>query len=147
MDVLWNFEAKDKVHDMKGFTLVELMVVVLMVAILAAAALPIYRGRVDAARWAEGKAIMGAIGTALRVHVTLEGADFDAVPTLDQLGTTPSLLGGNYFNGGESGVGDFSWVINDDQPVDFLITATAPPTITAPSKITVNALGQWTVTP
>ncbi len=147
MDVFLNLEAKDKVNDMRGFTLVELMVVILIVAILAAATAPIYHGRVDAARWSEGKAIMGAIATALRVHITMEGADFEAVPTLDQLGASSSLLGGTYFKGGESGVGDFSWVINDDQPVDFLITATAPPTITTPSKITVNALGQWTVTP
>ena len=132
---------------MKGFTLTELMVVILIVAILAAASVPIYRGRVDAARWAEGKAIMGTIATALRVHVTMEGTNFQAVPTLDQLGATPSLLGGTYFRGGESGAGDFSWVINDDQPLDFLITATAPPTITTPSKITVDAIGQWTITP
>jgi len=147
MDVFLNLEAKDKVHDMKGFTLAELMVVVLIVAILAAAMAPIYRGRVDAARWAEGKAIMGTIATALRVHITMEGADFKAVPTLGELGASPSLLGGTYFRGGESGAGDFSWVINDDQPIDFLVTATAPPVITTPSKITVNAIGQWTVTP
>lgn len=132
---------------MKGFTLVELMVVILIVAILGAAAAPIYRGRVDAAKWAEGKAIMGTIATALRAHITMEGSNFAAVPTLDELGFTPGILGGTYFTGGESGAGDFSWVINDDQPIDFLITATAPPVITTPSKVTVNAIGQWTITP
>jgi general secretion pathway protein G len=38
----------------KGFTLVELMVVILIVSILAAVAIPILRGRIDAAKWSEG---------------------------------------------------------------------------------------------
>ncbi len=52
----------------KGFTLVELMVVILIVAILAAVAIPIMRGRVDAAKWSEGKAMMGTIATAIRAY-------------------------------------------------------------------------------
>jgi len=40
----------------RAFTLVELMVVILIVAILAAVAIPVLRNRVDAAKWSEGKA-------------------------------------------------------------------------------------------
>ena len=132
---------------MKGFTLVELMVVVLIVGILAAVALPMFRGRVDLAKWSEGKATMGTIATSLRVYVQMESSNFKAVPTLSDLGIEPGVLDGTYFSGGDSGSGDFSWVINDDQPLSYLITATAPVGITTPSKITLTASGQWTATP
>jgi len=132
---------------MKGFTLVELMVGILIVAILATAAIPIFRGSTDAAKWSEGKAIMGTMATALRTHVALNGPSSVGTPTLAELGILPGVLDGAYFTGGESGAGDFSWVINDDNPLDFLITATAPPGITKPSKITLNARGRWTITP
>ena len=70
----------------KGFTLVELMVVVLIVAILAAVAIPIMRGRIDAAKWSEGKAMMGTIGTAIRAYVAemnVDIADMSALTFAD----------------------------------------------------------------
>jgi prepilin-type N-terminal cleavage/methylation domain-containing protein len=131
----------------KGFTLIELMVVVLIVGILAAVAVPLMRGRIDAAKWSEGKAIMGTISTGLRAHIAEKGNTFTPVPTLAQLGFAANDLDGTYFTGGESGVGSFSWVINDDDPIDFLITATAGATITTPSQITLDEAGVWVETP
>ena len=66
----------------KGFTLVELMVVILIVAILAAVAIPIMRGRVDAAKWSEGKAMMGTIATAIRAYVAEVDKDIPDLSTL-----------------------------------------------------------------
>jgi type II secretory pathway pseudopilin PulG len=123
------------------------MVTVLIVAILAAVAIPRFRGRVDAAKWSEGKGVMGSVATAIRVYIAMNERNFKAVPTLSELGIEPRVLDGTYFKGGNSGTGDFSWVINSAAPLDFLITATAPEGITTPSEVTLNASGQWTVTP
>ena len=46
-----------------GFTLVELMIVVIVVGILAAAAIPIYQRSMDKAYASEGKALLGTIRT------------------------------------------------------------------------------------
>jgi type IV pilus assembly protein PilA len=130
-----------------GFTLIELMVVILIVGILAAVAVPLMRGRIDAARWSEGRTIMGTIATSLRAHVAEKGSNFKPVPKLVELGFAKGDLEGTYFKGGESGKGNFSWVINDDEPIDFLITAKAPAEISTPSKVTLDHNGNWIETP
>jgi type IV pilus assembly protein PilA len=132
-----------------GLTLIELTVVIFIVGILAAVAIPLVRGRIDAAKWSEGKAIMGTIATALRTHITEKGGNFSTVPKLAELGFAKSDSDGDYFKGGESGQGfsNFSWVINDNDPIDFLITATAPKEISTPSKITLDHNGSWVETP
>jgi len=134
-------------HSRKAFTLIELMVVIFIVSILAAVAIPIMQGRIDSAKWSEGKAVMGTIASALRAHVAEKGSDFTAVPTLAQLGIQSGDLDCTYFSGGESGAGDFSWVINSDDPLDFLVTATAPPGISTPSQITLDHTGNFSEIP
>lgn len=130
-----------------GFTLTELVIVVLVVAILAAVLIPMLRGRIDSARWSEGKTIAGTIARALREHIGEKGDDFTPVPALWQLGFRPTDLNGTYFTGGESGVGNFSWVINSNDPIDFLVTVTAPESVTTPSQITLDHNGVFTQTP
>ena len=130
----------------KGLTLIELMIVIIIIGILAAVAIPIMQGRVDSARWSEGKAIMGIIARALRAHVAEHGNNFTPVPTLVQLGFEPGDLDGSYFSGGESGTNDFSWVINSNNPINFLVTATAPAGVSTPSQITLNHAGIFTET-
>jgi hypothetical protein len=82
----------------------------------------------------------------LRAHVAENGNNFTPVPTLAQLGFGPGDLNGTYFSGGESGTNDFSWVINSNNPIDFLITATAPAGVSSPSQITLNHAGNFTET-
>lgn len=130
-----------------GFTIIELMVVILIIGILAAVVVPILKGRIDKAKWSEGKAIMGTIATALRAHVSEQGNNFTAVPTMQQLGFAAGDLNGNYFTGGESGSGDFSWIINNDNPLNFLVTAKAPAGIDSPSQITLDHAGKFTEIP
>ena len=71
----------------KGFTLIELMVVIFIVGILSAVAIPIMRGRTDAAKWSEGKATMGSIRTSIRSYQAEKGASYNyAGTTLTDLG-------------------------------------------------------------
>ena len=128
----------------RGFTLIELMVVIIVIGILA---IPMLLGRIDSAKWSEGKAIIGTIARALRAHISETGNNFTAAPTLEQLGFGSGDMNGSYFTGGESGVGDFSWVINSNNPINFLVTATAPAGVNSPSQITLDHTGTFTETP
>lgn len=53
-----------------GFTLIELVIVIIIVAILAAASVPIYRNYVRRAVAAEGTALAGSVLAAARVYFT-----------------------------------------------------------------------------
>ena len=56
-----------------AFTLIELMVVILIVAVLAAAAVPLMRGRIDRGKWTEANAAAGAIRTAMKAYLMETG--------------------------------------------------------------------------
>lgn len=64
----------------KGFTLVELMIVVIIVGILAAVAIPMYTEATEKARATECVAALGTIRSALRnyyaEHITYVNANF-----------------------------------------------------------------------
>src|SRR5215813_11625990 len=57
-----------------GFTLVELLIVILIVGILSAVALPLYLGYTKDARLAEAKALAGSAMTSLSGCVQVKGA-------------------------------------------------------------------------
>ena len=89
----------------KGFTLIELMVVIFIVGILAAVAIPIMRGRIDSAKWSEAKAAMGSIRTAIRAFEAEKGTTYTYPGTtlanlgftLRSSGAAVSDLDGKYF--------------------------------------------------
>lgn len=51
-----------------GFTLIELMVVILIVSVLAGVAIPLMRGKIDSSKWAEANAGAGMIRTAVKTY-------------------------------------------------------------------------------
>ena len=126
----------------KGFTLIELMVVILIVGILAAVAIPILRGRIDAAKWSEGKAMMGSIATAIRAYHAEKGPLGPQATTIGTgatgLGFAAGDLTGTYFVDA-----DFSFVMTMD-PLTFTVTCT-PSTVTlSPLSYTLDEQGTWT---
>ena len=130
----------------KGFTLIELMVVILIVGILAAVAVPIIRGRIDSAKWSEGKAAMGAIASALRIYAAEKGTGGNYgknLPTLEELGFTAGDLQGRYFDISNYEIEKTSFKEGKKSEFKFKIKATAPEWITSPSEMTLNEKGEW----
>ena len=133
-------------HDKKvitGFTLIELLIIILIVGILAAIAIPVYRGRIDAAKWAEGKAMMGTIATALRVYHSAKGPT-GAPPTIlgindTGLGFIPGDLTGTFFVDN-----DFLFNVNSMGPLTYTITATPSLVSLNPPSYQVDQSGNWT---
>ncbi len=129
-----------KKRERKGFTLIELMVVILIVGILAAVAIPLMRGRIDAAKWSEGKAIMGTVATALRAYGAEKGdAGNWPVPTQVQLGFVAGDLAGTYFNDG-----DITWVAAYPVGGNLTFTITGKHATLNPGTVTLTHLGIWT---
>ncbi len=89
----------------KAFTLIELMIVILIVAIVAAVSVPIMRGHVERAKWSEAHGGAGTIRVAVRTYASRNGvtravADLNgqiASSLLSQLNFLPGDLQGTYF--------------------------------------------------
>jgi prepilin-type N-terminal cleavage/methylation domain-containing protein len=138
-----------------GFTLVELMVVVLIVGILAAVAIPIMRGRIDSAKWTEGKAMAGTLSTALRAWGAEHGGEYtdtaspglgtkygDGAPTLVEMEFQEGDLTGTYFT-----KDNYSWITNYEPTTNTLtysITVLKGAGINKPEWWKLDSSGTWT---
>jgi prepilin-type N-terminal cleavage/methylation domain-containing protein len=86
-DVLWKSrnccgrgkEVKSvRLEVQRGFTLVELLIVVIIVGILAAVAIPIYSGTTDRSKATEAVAALGTIRSAMRNYYAEHGTYVNA---------------------------------------------------------------------
>lgn len=108
-------------RDNRGFTLVELMIVVVIVGILAAVAVPIYQANVNRSKASEADAALGTIRTAARVYYAENGSYPIAstetqVDSVSGLGINPADLNGKYFN-----IDDYTY--QSDDGVSYVIRA------------------------
>ncbi|GAG66503.1 unnamed protein product [marine sediment metagenome] len=136
----------------KGFTLIELMVVILIVGILAAVAIPIMRGRIDSAKWSEGKAAAGSIRTAARAFCAEKGPGWGGT----WANVTLADLGFNLTLAAEAGDLDGKYFSDEAYAIDFTAYDTYDVTVTAgdsvnrddapstPAVIELDQAGNWT---
>jgi len=142
-----------KKRERKGFTLIELMVVILIVGILAAVAIPLMRGRIDSAKWSEGKAMMGTLATSIRAYAAEKStaADVAAINGAfaiwgTKLGFLAADFDGTYFATSNFTISNATYVPATGV-VAFTVTATKGTGINSPSEVTLNQDGTWGETP
>ena len=120
-----------------GFTLVELMVVAIIVAILAAVAIPLMTGNKERAIATEGQAGCSTISTQLRM-VLAEDGDFSNVSDVLSLpGIRVGDLEGTYFADADYGISGLS--VSAGGAPNYTISA-------SPSKSTDSITAAKTVT-
>lgn len=108
-----------KKNKKAGFTLVELMVVAIIVAILAAVAIPLMSGNKDRAIATEGQAGCGTIATGIRMQWVQDGSFSTNSASAHSLpGINDGDLDGTYFDHD-----DYAWTATDGN--DYEITATS----------------------
>jgi prepilin-type N-terminal cleavage/methylation domain-containing protein len=146
-EIYVTFFGEMKMKSRKGFTLVELMVVILIVGILAAVAIPLMQGRIDKAKWSEANATAGTIRTAIRAYsaetsVTtaqgLAGTTLDTAATQAALGFSSSDLEGTYFT-----ASDYTITSVNANGI-ATITVTASKTEAPSGSYQLTAAGAWT---
>ena len=137
-----------KLNKKAGFTLVELMVVAIIVAILAAVAIPLMSANKKRAAASEGRSALGTARSALRALLAETDAynekpDGSALGAGDIVGEVPGIMAGD-FDGKYFKDGDYSIVsIGTSNYVLQVVGATG---IVSGVTIQLDEQGDWTDT-
>ena len=128
----------------RGYSLAELLVVILIVTVLASIMISLMRSRTDSAKWAEGKSRAGLIATAIRAWnagYDMPGSWTNAPGSLDagMLGFGSNDLKGTYFD-----EDNFTWNVDyDGKNLRYVIIITKPGMSWKPDQMVFDT-GQWT---
>lgn len=134
---------------LKAFTLVELIVVIFIVTILSAVAMPLIRGKINSSKWSEAETGAGTIRTAVRTYIAEKGPNYDYMNIEGSLGTQSisvslgfeaSDLNGRYFRQSDYNVSNVS-----ADPPGCVITVTSSVSDGPPGTGTMDATGNWSV--
>jgi type II secretory pathway pseudopilin PulG len=121
------------------------MVVILIVGVLAAVAVPILRGKNEAAKWSEAAATAGAIRTAVRIEFAEDPATVGAwtnqavTGVMSDLGFKAGDLTGKYFDDSHFTIASV------DANGNATITVTAPAGLTGTGQL--DSANGWVYTP
>ncbi|MFA4990951.1 MAG: prepilin-type N-terminal cleavage/methylation domain-containing protein [Candidatus Omnitrophota bacterium] len=118
----------------KGFTLIELMVVAIIVAILAVVAIPLMRGNTEKAIATEAESALGAIRNAMRVGYSEKGAYNNIIKNITagtKIGNGDKVCeveGLNFKKGTTTAAGDLDGTYFEENC--YVVTAVAADTFT-----------------
>ena len=134
----------------KGFTLIELMIVVAIIGILAAIAIPQYQDYVTRSRWATAITEIASVRTAISECLQINGGDPTLCDTPAEVGFTAANFPTS-ISGGLIAVGS-TWATTGAAPVGGTVRidlggSTAPAGCTVAMVGTVGETGvRWTYT-
>ncbi len=124
-----------------AFTLIELMVVILIVGILAAASVPLFRAKIDRSKWTEANAAAGMIRSAVKVYYTQTGVaitgSMDTGALMNYLEIRSSDLSGTYFVASDYNIDSV------DSNGKATITVTGSLSNAPSGSMTLQADGTW----
>jgi type IV pilus assembly protein PilE len=130
----------------RGFTLIELMIVVVVVGILAGIALPAYQSQVRKSNRSAAQQFMQDVATKEQ-QIMMDRRSYGAVAATADFGNSPSATPpgvGLAAPSTTTGKYDFSVAVTTGPPPTFTITATALNGQTVDGNLTLNDLGAKT---